>query len=50
MSEFGFVWMMSEFVDKTDGFVNFHETRNVQCVGAYFNSEICSVWCHGYNE
>ena len=20
---------------------------NVQCVGAYFNSEICSVWCHG---
>ena len=20
--------------------------RNVPCVGAYFNSEICSVWCH----
>ena len=20
---------------------------NVPCVSAYFNSEICSVWCHG---
>ena len=34
-------------VNRHLGFVNFQKLGNVPFMGAYFNSEICSVWCHG---